>query len=91
MGLRDVVERIEAAVVVSRNGAWLVSVTPPGDGEFDPQLIDAASSLKVAKRVARDLARKAGYTGQPRWVEGSPGYWTLELSETREEWDGRED
>lgn len=69
----------QSAVWVQRcHGAYLVSgLDPMGDATSD-ELYTAASSLPVAKRLAREMAEALGYEGVPRWA-GAKFCWTLEM------------
>lgn len=73
-GLREIV-----AYVMRSNGAWLVQFVgsladdTPSDMQFD-----CASSLTVAKRVAREGAAVIGHEPAWRWSQDHTGRWTLE-------------
>lgn len=93
MGRKQAGTRTLAATVVKTNGAWLISGcgTEAHDRTTD-EITDAAASLKVAKRVAREMAVSLGFEGAPRWsLSEGGGYWELEMTEVSDEWDGQED
>lgn len=72
-------ERCAVAYVQKRNGAWLVSLalTELTDDLTSDEMFDAASSLRVAQRIARDMALEVGYLPGWRW-HSNDGWYELE-------------
>lgn len=75
----DTIEHVEIASLMRRHGAWLVVLNENTDltehlGPLD--LVDAASSLVAAKRLARASARDLEFSGPFSWEPTSTG-WTL--------------
>ena len=67
----------ECAYVTKRNGAYLIALMGDLTDDATPEdLFDVASSLVVAKRLAREGAEAFGYT-VVRWTHTSPRAWYL--------------
>lgn len=56
-----------AATIMRRNGAYLIELEDPWDYGTPLDLITAASSMKTARRVAREGADMGGFRGPWRW------------------------
>ena len=79
-------ERTTAAMVVRTHGAYLISFHGALVDDLTPDaLYDAASSLTVAKRIARQGAADLGYEGPWRWTLDSV-CWTLQATHRDESW-----
>jgi hypothetical protein len=83
MTARTETERMVVAFINRRNGAYLVSMIDPSPGEkFPDELYDCASSVVVAKRLARESAIEFGYTGPFRWKTDDSSVLLLEATLT---------
>jgi hypothetical protein len=72
------IDRVTAAIVERRNGAWMISWF--GEVVKDHpyhEWFDCASSLREAKKLAREGATDFGYTNL-RWSEDRKIGWVLE-------------
>lgn len=66
--------------ILRRNGGYLVllgSQCPGWDDLTIDEQVDAAGSLKRAKRVGIDLAEQMGCSGPFRWRLVKAGWWEL--------------
>lgn len=64
--------RTSAARISRRHGSWFIhnSESNETDGTTTPdELFDCASSVRVAKRIARKVAVELGWSGPFTWVE----------------------
>lgn len=77
----------DVVVWVSRtHGAWLITVTGLKTDDATPdELYSCASSLKVAKRVAREMAERFDYAGPFHWQQNGL-HWEL-WGHALSEWD----
>lgn len=64
-----------AASVTRRNGAWLVMCHDPAGDAGPEEEVDAAANLRVAKRIARQMAEGFGFTGPFRWRAAGGQWW----------------
>ena len=72
-------ERVQAVMVSRHNGAWLVYLTRTDATEHltPMEQFNCASSLRVAKRIARDDAIALGYQAPFRWEKSGTHSWDL--------------
>lgn len=71
-------ERERVAMVSRSHGAWLVYACGSAYEDLTPiEQFDAASSLRVAKRIAVEDALAAGYERPVRWTRTDHGSWHL--------------
>jgi hypothetical protein len=72
-------ERVTAAYVTRRNGAYLIEPTGPLMHVPGPDMTsaDVASSLVLAKRVAVKMTTSMGYVGGALWEQSASNQWKL--------------
>lgn len=56
-----------AAAVMRRNRAWLISISDIEGGALPEEMFDCASNLIVAKKIARTMAESFGYIAPFSW------------------------
>ena len=77
--MRSDMGRTTWAWIIRSHGAWLVNLCGPGtEAMADDELWDCASSLIVAKRLAREMASQMDEARGPwRWQQTEHGGWWL--------------
>lgn len=79
-------ERDRAGSVSRRNGAWLIAVNGELSEYATPdEQYDCASNLRVAKKLATDIAATFGYLPPFRWINSQQGLHELIATRPDEE------